>query len=116
MNALFIGWIQHAGLALSIGLGACLNSAILFYYLRKHGIYQPEPGWAKFFVKICLALLALGLVLWFGMGAEQSWLTRSGWSRIWHLAALVAGGVLVYFAVLAALGFRPRDFSKRAVS
>ena len=44
MNALFIGWIQHAGLALSIGLGACLNSAILFHYLRKHRIYQPEPG------------------------------------------------------------------------
>jgi len=42
MNALFIGWLQHAGLALSIGLGACLNSAILFHYLRKQGIYQPS--------------------------------------------------------------------------
>jgi putative peptidoglycan lipid II flippase len=50
------------------------------------------------------------------MGTEQSWLTRSGWSRILHLLALVAGGVAVYFAVLAALGFRPKDFSKRAVS
>jgi hypothetical protein len=29
---------------------------------------------------------------------------------------LVAGGVAVYFAVLAALGFRPRDFSRRAIS
>jgi putative peptidoglycan lipid II flippase len=50
------------------------------------------------------------------MGTEQSWLTSSGWSRILRLSALVAGGVAVYFAVLAALGFRPRDFSKRAVS
>jgi putative peptidoglycan lipid II flippase len=116
MNALFIGWIQHAGLALSIGLGACLNSAILFYYLRKHGIYQPEPGWAKFSVKVGIAVLALGIVLWFGMGTEQSWLTGSGWSRILRLSALVVGGVVVYFAVLAALGFRPKDFSKRAIS
>ena len=116
MNALFIGWIQHAGLALSIGLGACLNSAILFYYLRKHGIYQPEPGWAKFFAKICIAILALALTLWFGMGSEQSWLTSFGWSRILRLAALVAGGMVIYFAVLVALGFRPRDFSRRAVS
>ena len=116
MNALFIGWIQHAGLALSIGLGACLNSAILFHYLRKHGIYHPEPGWAKFFTKIGIAVAVLALTLWFGMGAEQSWLDSSGWSRILRLSALVAGGVVIYFAVLAALGFRPKDFSRRAVS
>jgi putative peptidoglycan lipid II flippase len=116
MNALFIGWIQHAGLALSIGLGACLNSAILFHYLRKRGIYRPEPGWAKFFAKIVIAILALGLTLWFGMGTEQSWLTGSGWSRVLRLSILVAEGVVVYFAVLGVLGFRPRDFSKRALS
>ncbi len=116
MNALFIGWMQHAGLALSIGLGACLNSAILFYYLRKDGIYQPEPGWAKFFVKVGIAVSALGIVLWFGMGSEQSWLNSSGWARILRLSALVAGGVAVYFAALGMLGFRPKDFSKRAVS
>jgi putative peptidoglycan lipid II flippase len=117
MNALFIYGmhLQHAGLALSIGLGACLNSAILFHYLRKHGIYQPEPGWAKFFAKVCIAVLALALTLWFGMGTEQSWLTSSGWLRILRLSALVAGGIFVYFAVLAVLGFRPKDFSKRAV-
>jgi putative peptidoglycan lipid II flippase len=116
MNALFIGWIQHAGLALSIGLGACLNSSILFYYLRKRGIYQPEPGWAMFFLKVGLAVAALAVTLWFGMGSQQSWLTGSGWSRILRLSELVAGGVVVYFAVLVALGFRPGDFSKRAVN
>jgi len=52
MNLAFIGWIQHAGLALSIGLGACLNSAILFFFLRKQGIYQPEPGWLIFLGKL----------------------------------------------------------------
>jgi len=108
--------LHHAGLALAIGLGACFNSTILFHLLRKRGIYQPEPGWAKFFAKVCIALLALGLTLWFGMGSEQSWLDRSGWARVLHLSALVIGGVLVYFAVLAALGFRPKDFSRRAVN
>ncbi|HUW76808.1 MAG TPA: murein biosynthesis integral membrane protein MurJ [Gallionella sp.] len=115
MNALFVGWLHHAGLALSIGLGACLNSSILFYYLRKHGIYQPEPGWAKFFFKVAIAVAALGITLWFGMGSQQSWLSSSGWPRILRLSELVAGGVLVYFAVLFALGFRPRDFSKYAI-
>ncbi|MDH4216472.1 MAG: murein biosynthesis integral membrane protein MurJ, partial [Gallionella sp.] len=118
MNLLFVFSLElhHAGLALAIGLGACLNSAILFHYLRKHDIYRPEPGWGMFFIKICAALLALGLALWFGMGSEQSWLTGSGWPRILHLVALVAGGVAVYFAVLATLGFRFKDFSKRGVN
>ncbi len=118
MNLLFIFGmeLQHAGLALSIGLGACLNSAILFYLLRKRGIYQPQPGWGKFLAKLAAALLVLGLTLWFGMGSEQSWLTSSGWARIGRLTGLVVMGVTVYFAVLWLLGFRVRDFSKRGVS
>ena len=118
MNLLFVFGLHlhHAGLALAIGLGACFNSAILFYFLRKRGIYQPEPGWGKFFLKLCIALLALGLTLWFGMGGEQHWLTTHGWTRIIHLSWLVVLGVVVYFAVLFALGFRLKDFSKRGAS
>ncbi|MDP1637751.1 MAG: murein biosynthesis integral membrane protein MurJ [Candidatus Nitrotoga sp.] len=113
MNLLFIGWLQHAGLALAIGLGSCLNSAILFYLLRKRGIYQPEPGWGKFLAKLGAAMLVLGLTLWFGMGSEQSWLTSGGWARIWRLTGLVVMGMTVYFAVLWMLGFRLKDFSRR---
>ncbi len=116
MNLAFVGWLHHAGLALAIGLGACFNSAVLFYFLRKRGIYNPEPGWGKFFLKLCVALLALGLTLWFGMGSEQHWLTSHGWSRIVHLTWLVLAGVAVYFAVLFVLGFRLRDFAKRGAS
>jgi len=117
MNALFVFvmGLQHSGLALSISLAACLNSAILFYYLRKRGIYLPEPGWLKFFGKLSLALLALGLTLWFGMGSEQHWLNTQGWTRILHLSALVISGVVVYFAALLLLGFRLKDFAKRGV-
>ena len=113
MNLLFIGWLHHAGLALAIGLGSCLNSAILFYLLRKRDIYQPEPGWGKFLVKLGAAMLVLGLTLWFGMGSEQSWLTSGGWARIWRLTGLVVMGMTVYFAVLWTLGFRLKDFSRR---
>ena len=112
MNLLFIGWLQHAGLALAIGLGSCLNAGILFYLLRKRGIYQLEPGWLKFLAKLGVALLALGLTLWFGMGSEQHWVTTKGWGRIGQLTALVGAGIVVYFSVLLLLGFRLRDFSK----
>lgn len=115
MNLLFVFGLQlnHAGLALSIGIGSCFNSAILFYLLRKREIYQPEPGWGKFLAKLGVALSVLGLALWLGMGDEQQWLNTHGWTRIVHLTWLVVMGVAVYFAVLAALGFRLRDFAKR---
>lgn len=116
MNLAFIGWLNHAGLALAIGLGACVNSSILLYLLLKRGIYQPEPGWAAFSAKLGAALLAMGVTLWFVMGSEQHWLTTSGWTRIGHLTLLVTAGIVVYFTVLGALGFRPKDFAKRGVN
>jgi len=118
MNVLFVfGFhMAHAGLALSIGLGACLNSAILFYFLRKRGIYHAEAGWFKFFLKVLLAVLALGTTLWFGMGSEQHWLTTSGWARIFHLSWLVVASVVAYFGVLFLLGIRLKDFSRRVAT
>jgi putative peptidoglycan lipid II flippase len=117
MNLLFIFGLHlaQAGLALSVALGACFNSAILFYFLRKKNIYHPEPGWRKFTLKIALAMIALAATLWFGMGSEQSWLMDRGIARILRLMELVVSGAFAYFAVLAALGFRPRDFSRRAI-
>jgi putative peptidoglycan lipid II flippase len=118
MNVWFVFGLDlaHAGLALSIGLAACLNSAILFYFLRKRGIYQPEPGWLKFMLKLVTAVAALAISLWFGMGSEAHWLEAQGWARILHLTLLVVGGAVVYFVVLFALGFRPRDFYKRGAN
>jgi len=117
MNALFVFVLElrHAGLALSIGLAACFNSAILYHFLRKRDIYRPEPGWGKYFARLFIALLALGLALWFGMGSEQHWLTIHGWGRIAHLTWLVLLGVVVYFAMLWLLGFRLKDFAKRTI-
>ncbi len=116
MNLLFIPFFQHAGLALAIGLGSCFNSGILYYLLRKRGSYHPEPGWGKFMLKVTLALAALGMTLWFGMGSEQHWIATHGWPRVWHLSWLVAAGVLIYFTVLGLLGFRLRDFSRRSAN
>ncbi len=114
MNLMFIWRLKHAGLALSIGLGACLNAGILLYHLRRHAIYQPQPGWYGFMAKMGLALAAMGAFLWFGMAGETRWLTYQFVERALHLSGLVAGGVLIYFATLGLLGFRPADFKRRA--
>lgn len=114
MNLLFVGWLHHAGLALAIGLGACINASLLYYYLRRAGTYQPLPGWAAFLLRVLLALILMGLALWFAAGTSASWLHADLWHKLLKLSGLVALGVLVYFGSLWVLGLRIHDFIKRA--
>lgn len=114
MNLAFIGWLAHAGLALSIGLAACLNAAMLYRGLRKHNIFAPQPGWFKFTLKLALAMLVMGGTLWVLMGTEASWFESSMLERLTRLAWLVPLGAGSYFATLWILGFRLGDFKRRA--
>jgi putative peptidoglycan lipid II flippase len=114
MNLAFIGPFKHAGLALAIGLGACINAGLLYFHLRRGGIYTPQPGWWAFLAKLLAALVVMGAVLWIAMGPAEAWLQARAWVRAAHLSGLVAAGAASYFAVLFLLGVRPRDFAKRA--
>lgn len=106
--------LQHAGLALSISLAACLNAFLLYLGLRRHGIYVPQPGWWAFYAKFFGAMLAMGGALWFAVGQDTDWMRWGLMSRLLHLSLLVCGGALVYFAALWLTGFRLRDFKRRA--
>jgi putative peptidoglycan lipid II flippase len=114
MNLALIGPLKHAGLALAIGLGACINAGLLYYKLRQHRIYQPQPEWARFSVRLALALLAMAAVLWAAMGSESWWLAAAWQQRMARLLGLVCLGAAVYFATLWLLGFRLGDFARRA--
>ncbi|GAA5184798.1 murein biosynthesis integral membrane protein MurJ [Niveibacterium umoris] len=113
LNLAFIGPLKHAGLALSIGLAASLNAALLFHGLRSRGIFKPQPGWRRFALRLAVALVVMALVLWFGMGKEATWLEVRGMKRALWLVAVVTGGAASYFATLFALGFRVADFRRR---
>lgn len=118
MNLAFVLWLDlgHAGLALSIGLAACLNAGMLYLGLRRHNIFTPQPGWGPFVLKLALAMVVMALALWFGMGKETAWLQVGMLDRTIHLSWLVALGMAAYFATLWILGFRLRDFKRRAAA
>ena len=113
MNLMFVWKLQHAGLALSIGLGACLNASLLLWKLRSQGIYQPRPGWRMYFLKVALALAVMSVALWFGMAGEARWLHGHFTQRIVHLIALVGLGAGSYFGTLWLVGMRPAQFMRR---
>ena len=114
MNLVFIGPLGHAGLALSIGLAACLNAGMLLHLLKKQRIYQPQPGWTAYFLRVLLAVSLMAAMLYYAMGEEQWWLAARSYERLLRLALLVGGGIALYFAALGLMGFRPRQFVRRA--
>ncbi|HYN13913.1 MAG TPA: murein biosynthesis integral membrane protein MurJ [Burkholderiales bacterium] len=113
MNLVFVGPLRHAGLALAIGLAACLNAALLYRYLRRDGIYTPQPGWPVFLLKVGAAVAFMAVVLFTTMGEPGWWLAAPWQHKVPAVLGLVALGAAVYGGCLAAFGFRPRDFSRR---
>jgi putative peptidoglycan lipid II flippase len=114
MNLAFIGPLKHAGLALAIGLGACLNAVLLYRYLRAHGIFTPQAGWGAFSLKTAIAVAAMAFALHYAMGSTAWWFAAGWQAKLAALAGLVLLGVAAYGACLFAMGFRLRQFSRAA--
>lgn len=115
LNLAFVGPMQHAGLALAIGLGACINAALLYRGLRRDGIYLPQTGWLRFFGRLGAAVVVMAVVVWFAAGGSADWVHGSVLARASRLGGVVILGAGTYFAALWLVGFRPRDFQKRAL-
>ena len=115
-NLVLIGPLAHAGLALAISAGACINAGLLFYQLRKQQMYQPQPGWAKFGLKLLVAVAVMSAVLLGAMHFMPAWGQGPMLERLLRLGALVIAGVVAYFGMLLLMGFRLRDFNRKALS
>ena len=113
MNIVFVPWIAHAGLALSIGLAASINAAFLFHLLKKRGLYKPEPGWSLFLIRLGGALFLLaGVGMW--IAAQFDWiaLKTEPFLRIGALLIVILACAISYFGALLLMGFRFRDFKR----
>lgn len=111
MNQVFIPFLGHAGLALSIGLGACLNAGILTFLLARRGVFV-RGDWAVFFVKLIFASTVLGAVA-YGLAHQVDWLGMGAGhklGRLMDLLGIIAASAAAYFVALFAVGFRVRDF------
>lgn len=100
----------HGGIALATALAGIANAWLLWRYLRKGGLHQPQAGWGRFWLRLaiaCAAMTAAVVALRLGIGE---------WTRIdgvldrvlWLLLTIIAGAG-TYAAALLLLGMRPRD-------
>ena len=97
----------HAFLALSTGISACLNSALLYRGLRKRGVLHPSPGWRVLLARVVGSSLVMAVVLWRLAGGLDRWFVMGTWRRVEQIAFCVFVGAAVYFVSLFAAGMRP---------
>jgi putative peptidoglycan lipid II flippase len=113
-NIALVPLFKHAGLALSISLGALINAAWLLVGLRRRGSYRPTPGWWRFSLQVLAATALMAVFLMWGAGAVD-WVGLRGASlqRVLWLALMILGAVLIYFGALWAGGVQLRQLVRR---
>lgn len=113
-NGLLVPWLQHAGLALSIGLGALVNALWLLLGLLRRGSFKPQPGWGRFALQVVLATGVLAVLLWAAAhGLQWIELRSQPWLRIGQMLVVLTASAVLYFGVLWVSGLRLRAFLKR---
>lgn len=114
LNLALVPLFRHAGLALSIGIGALINAGWLLVGLIRAGIFQPSPGWARFSLQVGAGTALLAAFLFWGAN-EFPWLAwrSEGWKRAGAMAAMLAVSGVVYFFTLWATGLKLRQFVTR---
>lgn len=108
-NLSLVFWLEHAGLALATSLSAFLNAGLLWYGLKKSGVFVWQAGWWKYLLQLILStglmlVLLLQLNPTLAEWASVDWLQRAIW-----MAILVAFGGVGYVAMLILTGLKPRD-------
>ena len=114
LNVVLVPRMAHAGLALSIGLGALVNALWLLIGLLRRGSFQPAPGWGLFGAQVAAASLLLGALLsW--VSAYFPWIALgdAGGKRVLLLAAWMAVAAVLYFGVLRMAGLRVGSLVRR---
>ncbi|AMO22037.1 murein biosynthesis integral membrane protein MurJ [Ramlibacter solisilvae] len=114
LNIVLVPWLRHAGLALSISLGALINAGWLLAGLVQRGSYKPSPGWGTFLLQVigATALLAVFL-MWAASGFDWTALRVHALARVALLGLVLAGSALIYFGALWAAGVKLRQFIAR---
>lgn len=114
LNIALVPFIAHAGLALSIGLGALINAVWLLVGLLRRGSFKPQPGWGKFVLQVVAASALLAVLLvWSSQHFDWIAMRAQSLQRVGLLAALMAASAVLYFGALWAAGLKLRQMLRR---
>ena len=106
-NIVTVPMFSHAGLALSVALGACFNAGTLLVILIRRGWYRVLPGWGLFALRSALGAAAMAAFLvWVQTGVDWAAMQSEWLFRIGCVGGVIVGAAVSYFAVMALFGWR----------
>jgi putative peptidoglycan lipid II flippase len=99
----------HLALGIASALSSYINLLLLWRWLRRDGVYEPQPGWGRFTLRLGVACAALCAAVLLGEYFAPDFTIAPVAARLVWLLALVAAGGLAYGIALVAMGWRPRE-------
>jgi putative peptidoglycan lipid II flippase len=113
-NAVLVPQLEHAGLALSIGLGSLINALWLLIGLRRAGRYTPSKGWLLFSSRIIFATgLLSGAFWWASTHIQWIELAATPLVRIATMAGCLVAAAVIYFGALLLTGMNLKKAIRR---
>jgi putative peptidoglycan lipid II flippase len=109
-----VPYLQHAALALSIGLGALLNAGWLLWGLRASHTFVARPGWGRLALQVLAASALMAVFLmWANTAVPWIALRSHVFQRIGLLALVILAGAAIYFVACWAAGLKLRALLRR---
>ncbi len=106
MNLVLINLLQHAGLALAIGIGACFNAFVLFLFLIKKHHFKVHSNLLIDLAKIVLASILMGIFLFFIVPQQSFWIDANMSKKILHTSIYICAGLFFYLFTLIMIGVK----------
>ncbi len=96
----------HVGLALATTVSAYFNALRLALKLHGEGILDQVDGFTRSLLRILLACVAMGLLIYWMLPEFESWSEWRWNDRLLQLVRLILPAILCYAAMLWIMGFR----------
>lgn len=106
-------WFGYVGLAIASAMSATLNAFLLYRGLAKADVYHFSRQSAVFFVKVFIAALIMGGLIWHFSPDLTSWNAMSFLKRVHWLAWLITIAAVSYLGSLVVLGIRKEHLLAR---
>ena len=97
---------SYVGLAMASAMSATLNAFLLYRGLAKSEVYRFTRQSAVFFLKVLIAALIMGALIWFYCPPLHLWHSMNFFNRVHWLLWLIGLAVLSYVSILLILGIR----------
>jgi len=101
VSLLLFAQLGHVGIAIATTISAWVNVALLSRGLR--GLVHPGVDFWSKTLRIVMASVAMGILVWLGLQAIGSWFEGAFWQQCLALGLLVGLGITTYAILILAM-------------